>query len=158
MSQNNRKNVSMVDISAKPPVKRIAVAEGEIHLRLSTIDKIQKGLIKKGDPITVAQVAAINAIKNTPLSIPLCHQIPITNIKFTPKIEQNILTIQVRVETIAQTGVEMEALMGVSVFLNNIWDMTKYLEKDEDGQYPNTKITNIHVITKEKQILTINEI
>ncbi|RLI65551.1 MAG: cyclic pyranopterin monophosphate synthase MoaC [Promethearchaeia archaeon] len=140
----------MVDISAKPPIKRVAVAEGEIHLQPTTIEAIQSGRIKKGDPLAVSQVAAINAVKNTPTLIPLCHQIPITKISFEINVESEKIKVSVKVETIAQTGVEMEALIGVSVFLNNIWDMTKYLEKDPNGQYPTTKISNIRVISKQK--------
>lgn len=140
----------MVDISAKPPIKRIAVAEGEIYLKASTIETIQNGKIKKGDPLAVSQVAAINAVKNTPHIIPLCHQIPITKVSFEIMTESEKIRVQVKVETIAKTGVEMEALLGVSVFLNNIWDMTKYLEKDAEGQYPSTKISNIRVINKQK--------
>ncbi|MHA1796081.1 MAG: cyclic pyranopterin monophosphate synthase MoaC, partial [Promethearchaeota archaeon] len=90
------------------------------------------------------------AVKNTPTLIPLCHQIPITKISFEINVESEKIKVSVKVETIAQTGVEMEALIGVSVFLNNIWDMTKYLEKDPNGQYPTTKISNIRVISKQK--------
>ena len=144
------KNVSMIDISEKPHIKRTATAVGKIILSKKSISVLREGKIKKGDPLVVGKVAAINAIKMTPQLIPLCHQIPITNIKFETKIEDTSVTTKVTVTTIAQTGVEMEALVGVSTFLNVIWDMTKYLEKDEQGQYPHTKITDIEVIEKKK--------
>ena len=144
------KNVSMIDISEKPHIKRTATAVGKIILTKNTINTLREGKIKKGDPLVVGKVAAINAIKMTPQLIPLCHQIPITNIEFEAEIEDTSVTTKVTVTTIAQTGVEMEALVGVSTFLNVIWDMTKYLEKDEQGQYPHTKITDIEVIEKKK--------
>ena len=144
------KNVSMIDISEKPHIKRTATAVGKIILSKNSIKLLREGKIKKGDPLVVGKVAAINAIKMTPQLIPLCHQIPITNIKFETKIEDTSVMAKVTVITIAQTGVEMEALVGVSTFLNVIWDMTKYLEKDEQGQYPHTKITDIEVIEKKK--------
>lgn len=140
----------MIDISEKPHIKRTATAVGKIILSKNTINVLREGKIKKGDPLVVGKVAAINAIKMTPQLIPLCHQIPITNIKFETKIEDTSVMAKVTVITIAQTGVEMEALVGVSTFLNVIWDMTKYLEKDEQGQYPHTKITDIEVIEKKK--------
>jgi cyclic pyranopterin phosphate synthase len=146
----SRKNVSMVDISRKPAVKRTATASGTIILAENTIKIIKDGAIKKGDPLVVGEVAAINAIKNTPQLIPLCHQIPITNIEFATELHENSVDARVTVETVAQTGVEMEALVGVSTFLNVIWDMTKYLEKDSAGQYPTTRITNIKVDKKDK--------
>ena len=141
----------MVDISNKPPIKRIATASGKIFLKTSTIERIQKGEILKGDPLVVGKVAALNAIKSTPQLIPLCHQIPITHVDFETKIAGDYIEVGVEVTTIAQTGVEMEAIMGVSIFLNNIWDMTKYLEKDAEGQYPSTRISDIHVIKKIKK-------
>ncbi len=149
----SQKNVSMVDISEKPYEKRIAIAKGTIILSQTTIKTIKDFSIKKGDPLIVGEVAAINAIKNTPQLIPLCHQIPITNIEFETKIGENSIDVRVTVETIAQTGVEMEALVGVSTFLNVIWDMTKYLEKDSEGQYPHTRIKDIQIEKKEKKSL-----
>lgn len=142
--------VNMIDISSKPPVKRTATAQGEIFLKADTIQKIKDGQIKKGDPITIGEVAAMTAIKSTPQLIPLCHQIPITHIDFSHEFREDRILVSVSVSSIAQTGVEMEALIGVSIFLNNIWDMTKYLEKDEIGQYPTTQISNIRVVKKEK--------
>ena len=148
MSENKTK---MVDITEKPIVKRKATASGKISLKEETIKKIRNKQIKKGDPITVGKIAAINAVKQTPLLIPMCHQIPITMIDFETDISERVITVFVTVTAEAKTGVEMEALVGVTTFLNVIWDMTKYLEKDENGQYPTTKISDIKVISKEKE-------
>lgn len=145
------KDINMVDISEKPVVKRTATASGKIYLQPKTIDIIKKHEIKKGDPLVVGEIAALTALKNTPQLIPLCHQIPITNVKFQTQITEKYIEVQVTVISIAQTGVEMEALVGVSIFLSNIWDMTKYLEKDPQGQYPTTKISDIGVIIKIKE-------
>ncbi len=146
----SERNIAMIDITAKEPVKRTATATGEIFLAKETIEKIKKQRVKKGDPLAVGKIAAIQAVKQTPILIPMCHQIPITHIDFSHKIEDDHITVYVTVTTIAKTGVEMEALVGVTTFLNVIWDMVKYLEKDENGQYPHTHIDNIKVLKKEK--------
>jgi len=143
----------MVDIAEKDVIKRTALAAGKIYLKKETVEKIKEGKIKKGDPLQVGQVAALTAIKQTPILIPLCHQIPITNIKFDYEIEENYIEVFVTVETLAKTGVEMEALVGVTIFLNVIWDMVKYLEKDKNGQYPTTRIDEIRVVKKEKKMV-----
>jgi cyclic pyranopterin phosphate synthase len=148
---NDEENkVGMIDITDKPVQHRTAIAAGTIHLKPTTIDAIRKGEIKKGNPLVVAKVAALTAIKQTPMILPMCHQIPISFIDCDAEIHDTAIDVQVTVKTNAQTGVEMEALVGVSVFLNVIWDMTKYLEKDENGQYQTTKITDIRVLKKEK--------
>ncbi len=140
----------MIDVSKKETVARKAVAAGVIKLKASTVDAIRKGEIKKGDPLTVGEIAAILAVKNTPDLIPLCHNIPIgkAHVKYT--LGETTIEARCTVTTYAKTGVEMEALAGVSIALLNIWDMTKYLEKDENGQYPNTDITDVRVIEKVK--------
>ena len=149
----SERKVSMVDIAEKDVIKRTALAAGKIYLKKETVEKIKEGKIKKGDPLQVGQVAALTAIKQTPILIPLCHQIPITNIKFDYEIEENYIEVFVTVETLAKTGVEMEALVGVTIFLNVIWDMVKYLEKDKNGQYPTTRIDEIRVVKKEKKMV-----
>ena len=140
----------MIDVSKKETIARKAVAAGVIKLKASTVDAIRKGEIKKGDPLTVGEIAAILAVKNTPDLIPLCHNIPIgkAHVKYT--LGETTIEARCTVTTYAKTGVEMEALTGVSIALLNIWDMTKYLEKDENGQYPNTDITDVRVIEKVK--------
>jgi cyclic pyranopterin phosphate synthase len=143
--------MGMVDVSDKSVIKRVAEAEGKIALDKGTIDKIKNGLIKKGDPLSVAEIAAMIAAKQTHLFIPHCHQIELdyVNVEFN---FLNDFTMEVRclVGARARTGVEMEALVGVTTALNTIWDMVKYLEKDKDGQYPNTKITDIKIAKKIK--------
>jgi cyclic pyranopterin phosphate synthase len=143
--------MSMIDISQKKDLYREAIASGIIHLKESTIEQIQKDTIKKGNPIQVAEAAALLAVKQTPLLLPHCHPIPIQNIVFLATIGKDNIKIQLTVASIAKTGVEMEALVGVSIALNTVWDMVKYLEKDGDGQYPETRITDILVEKKIKE-------
>jgi len=144
--------MSMVDITKKPIVYREAVAEGVIRLRKETVERIRNNRVEKGDVLTVSKIAAINAVKNTPYLIPLCHNIPITHVivDFSYIDDERIKAI-VKVRTTAKTGVEMEALVGVAMALLNIWDMVKKYEKDEKGQYPFTAIEYIRVISKVKQ-------
>jgi cyclic pyranopterin phosphate synthase len=149
-TKENGKDVSIVDISSKEIVSRISIAEGKIVLKKSTIKLIKKGKIKKGDVIAVAQIAAIQAVKHTWETIPLCHNIPIEGVEVNFKIDIDSIRVICMVKSTYKTGVEMEALSGVSAALLTIWDMTKYLEKDKYGKYPNTKIEDIRVIEKIK--------
>ena len=142
--------LKQVDVSDKKAVKREVITSGKIYLRKETIEKIKNKETKKGDPLEVAQIAAISAVKQTQSLIPLCHQIPINSVNVDFKTNEENIEAIVTVKTIAKTGVEMEALVGVSICLNTIWDMVKYLEKDENGQYPTTKMTDIKVLKKIK--------
>ena len=142
--------VKMIDVSGKETVYRSATAVGSIRLKKSTVKTIKEQGIKKGDPLTVGEIAAILAVKKTPELIPLCHNIPIGQVDVEYEFTEDSIEARCRVVTIAQTGVEMEALMGVATALLNIWDMTKYLEKDADGQYPDAAITDIRVVEKRK--------
>lgn len=142
--------MGMVDVSEKPVVKRMAIAAGTIFLSAKTLGEIRDGRIKKGDPFLVAEIAGMNAAKQTQLLIPHCHQIPLDMVKISFVMNENTVEAECRVLSQARTGVEMEALVGVSMALNTIWDMVKYLEKDDRGQYPGTRITDIRVVTKEK--------
>jgi len=144
--------MSMVDVTAKPEVHREATAKGQIKLKPETINRIKQGKIEKGDPFTIAKTAGILAAKNTSTLIPLCHPLPLTNIKIDIRILDNTsIEAEATVKTKAQTGVEMEALAAVTVTLLTIWDMTKQYEKDAKGQYPSTVIQNIHVVKKVKE-------
>jgi cyclic pyranopterin phosphate synthase len=143
----------MVDVGDKPDTARRAVARGEIHLDPSTIDAIRADGIEKGDVLAVARVGAIQAVKHTWETIPMCHQIPITNVDTDFDLDEDRVTLTVAVETTGKTGCEMEALEGVSTGLNTVWDMVKAAEKDEDGQYPDTHISDIEVVEKEKRRL-----
>jgi cyclic pyranopterin phosphate synthase len=140
----------MIDVGDKKVVPRKAVAEGDIILRKETLEEIRRGTVKKGDVLTVARTSGLNAVKQTSNLIPMCHPIPITfaGVDFEVLEEKIVCRCEVRADY--KTGVEMEALMGASVALLTVWDMVKYLEKDEKGQYPHTRITNIIVTSKEK--------
>ena len=142
--------VKMVEISGKRDVVRIARAEGFIKLRKETVEKLRKGEIKKGDVVAAAQIAAIQAVKRTWEIIPLCHPIPITGVNVKLTVEDDGVRAVVTVTAVAKTGVEMEALTGVSVALLTIWDMVKAYEKDDRGQYPHTSIEEIKVLEKIK--------
>jgi cyclic pyranopterin monophosphate synthase len=141
-----------VDVSEKPEISRLCIASGKIYLKKSTIEKIKNKEIKKGDVFFASEIAAINAVKITSNLLPFCHNIQINNTfcEFILNDKENYIEAKVTVKTIARTGVEMEALTGVLIALNNIWDMVKYLEKDENGQYIDTKITDIMVLKKKK--------
>jgi len=141
----------MVDVGDKPDSHRRAVAEGSIQLRSSTIDAIEADGIEKGDVLATARIGAIQAVKHTWESIPMCHQIPITNVECEFSVGDQRIDLTVAVETTGKTGCEMEALEGVTTGLNVVWDMCKAAEKDEDGQYPETRIEGVGVVTKEKQ-------
>jgi cyclic pyranopterin phosphate synthase len=143
--------MGMIDVTEKPVVHRRAEAAGRIHLSAKTIEKIRAGSIKKGDPLQVAEVAAMNAAKQTHLLIPHCHQIPLDTVGVSFQLSEQSIEAKCIVRAQARTGVEMEALVGISTALNTLWDMVKYLEKDEKGQYPSTRITDIRVIKKEKE-------
>ena len=142
--------VHMVEVGNKPLEKRTAIAEGTITLQEETIQMIVNNNIKKGNVLTTAQIAGINGVKSTSQLIPLCHPLNISSIKVEFEVKKKNIVCTCIVKNTGQTGVEMEALTGVNLALLTIWDMTKSVEKDEDGQYPHTKISNIHVIKNEK--------
>ena len=140
----------MVDITKKDDIVREATAKGRIFLRKETIQAIQEGTVIKGNVLATARVAATLAVKDTPRIIPMCHQLPIGAIEVEFAEEELWIEVTVRVKTVGKTGVEMEALTGVSVALLTIWDMVKSAEKDSEGQYPVTRIEGICVTEKKK--------
>ncbi len=144
------KDVRMVDISGKEAVVRIARARGAIRLRRETVKAILEGRVPKGDVYSVARVAAILAVKRTWEIVPLCHPIPISSVDVAITAGEKRVEVEVTVKTVAKTGVEMEALTGVTAALLAIWDMVKALEKDEEGQYPYTRIEYVRVVEKIK--------
>jgi len=146
-------NVQMVDVGDKPDTARRAVAEGTIHLQPSTIEAIRADDIGKGDVLATARVGAVQAVKHTWETIPMCHQIPITNVETTFDVGEGRVDLTVAVETTGKTGCEMEALEGVTTGLNVVWDMVKAAEKDDDGEYPDTAIRNVRVTEKTKRRL-----
>lgn len=143
--------MGMIDVSEKKIIHRMAQAAGCIKLSEKTMGVINAGEIRKGNPLPVAEVAAMNAAKQTHLLIPHCHQLPLDHVRVEFEINGNIIEARCFVSAQARTGVEMEALVGVSIALNTIWDMVKYIEKDDKGQYPGTTITDIRVIEKVKE-------
>ena len=147
----SEKGVHMVEVSDKPVVKRTALARGKIYLNTETIELIEKEEIKKGNVLTTAQIAAIGAVKSTHHLIPLCHSLKITGVDVKFGVNQEFIEVEVGVTSLGKTGVEMEALTGTSVALLTIWDMVKSVEKDSEGQYPSTKISDIIVVKKEKK-------
>ncbi|MCU4753294.1 cyclic pyranopterin monophosphate synthase MoaC [Halobacteria archaeon AArc-curdl1] len=153
-------DVQMVDVGSKPDTRRRAVAAGDIHLRPSTAAAIREDTVDKGDVLATARVGAIQAVKHTWETIPMCHQIPITNVdtsfEFDDTPDEDVtdhatLSLEVAVETTGKTGCEMEALEGVTTGLNVVWDMVKAVEKNDDGQYPATRIENVRVLEKRKR-------
>jgi cyclic pyranopterin monophosphate synthase len=143
-------HAEMVDITGKEDVKREAVASGKIYLRNDTLRAIREGTVVKGNVLATARVAATLAIKDTPRIIPMCHTLPVGAISIDFSETGDFIEVTVRVKTTGKTGVEMEALTGVTVALLTVWDMVKSAEKDSAGQYPVTKITDIYVVEKRK--------
>jgi cyclic pyranopterin phosphate synthase len=159
-------DVQMVDVGDKPDTARRAVARGEIHLAGSTVDAIRADEIGKGDVLATARVGAVQAVKHTWEAIPMCHQIPITNVETEFDVRDDRVVVEVAVETTGKTGCEMEALEGVTTGLNVVWDMVKAAEKrearsasDQNGeaveasQYPGTAIEGVEVVSKDKREL-----
>jgi cyclic pyranopterin phosphate synthase len=143
--------MGMVDVTEKDVVRRSAEAAGIIILAPRTVAEIRAGRIRKGDPFLIAEIAAMNAAKQTHLLIPHCHQIPLDTVAVDFELAEDRAEARCMVRAQARTGVEMEALVGVTTALNTIWDVVKYLEKDDQGQYPSTKIVEIRVLSKMKQ-------
>jgi len=133
----------MVDVSEKNPQYRVAVAEGNIRLEPGTIELIKENSIKKGDVITIAEIAGIQAAKQTHYLIPLCHPLQITKVDVKATILNNGVNIVSTVSCIGQTGVEMEALTSVSVALLTVYDMCKAVDK-------NMLISDVRLLSKKK--------
>jgi len=144
----------MIDITKKKSVYREAIAEGVIRVRKETLKRILEKQVEKGDVFEISKVVALTGAKLTSTLLPFCHPIKITQVAVDyDVVDENRLKIRVKVKTIEQTGVEMEALTAVSLALLNIWDMVKKYEKDEEGQYPETWIEEIRVVKKVKKEL-----
>jgi len=122
--------VKMVDVSEKSVTSREAKASARVLLSPSTLDALRDRTNPKGDPFEVARIAAIQAAKRTSELIPLCHQIALTSVDIDMGITDNVVKINATVRTSSQTGVEMEALMAVSVAALTIYDMCKAVQKD----------------------------
>ena len=122
---------NMVDVSAKDITKRSAIATGCVRMQASTLALVKSGRAKKGDVISIAEIAGIMATKQTANLIPLCHPLPVTSAKITIEIDEDLpgLRAQAHVKTTGQTGIEMEALTAVSVTCLTIYDMLKAVDK-----------------------------
>ena len=142
---NARGEASMVDVSAKPVQRRVAIARGEIRLSKATLKLIESNRIAKGNVLATARLAGILAAKKTGELIPLCHPLPITHCEVnfeTPKTRDRIV-ITASAKIASQTGVEMEALMAVSVAALTIYDMCKAVDKK-------MRVTDVRLVSKTK--------
>jgi cyclic pyranopterin phosphate synthase len=121
----------MVDVSGKPVTARMARATGSIQMRRETLDAIRSNTVAKGDVLGVARVAGIMAAKRTSELVPLCHPIALSDVSVDFTLDDALPGIRVdaTAKTAAQTGVEMEAIMAVSVSLITVYDMAKALDK-----------------------------
>lgn len=146
----NEKIDAIVEIGDKPNVKRRATATGLLKLSTDSVDAIKNNLVAKGDVLQASTIAAIQAVKETPRIIPHCHPIPLEGCNVEWSWEGDNLRCTVTVSAHYKTGIEMEALTGVSAGLLCALDMVKSLEKDSNGQYPDTIISQIQVVEKFK--------
>lgn len=135
--------LQMVDVGGKSITKRTAIAKGEIQMLPSTLTLIERGDMKKGDVLTAAKIAGIQAAKKTSELIPLCHPLSIDQVEITFILKDEMPGIEIisQVSTDGKTGVEMEALTAVSVAALTIYDMAKAVEKT-------MRITNIRLVEK----------
>jgi len=133
----------MVDVGAKPHQKRIALARGSIRLKPATLELVRENQLKKGDVISVARIAGIQAAKQTSALIPLCHNLLLESIRVDFEVTGSGIDVSAEVQSTGQTGVEMEALTAVSVALLTVYDMCKAVDRD-------MLIENIHLEKKTK--------
>jgi cyclic pyranopterin monophosphate synthase len=140
---NSQGEANMVDISDKKPMRREAVASGTIFMQESTIEMIRKNMVKKGDVLSTARIAAISGAKKTSDLIPLCHNILINKIEVAFEIKSDRIDIESLAVCDAKTGIEMEALTAVSIAALTIYDMCKAVDK-------HMKISDIRLVKKTK--------
>src|SRR5881398_1852393 len=133
----------MVDVSGKPLNVRTAVAIGKIRLRSETLDLISKDRIAKGNVLATARIAGIQAAKQTAQLIPLCHTLPLGEVKVDIVTSNDGAEVKCTAQTIAQTGVEMEALVGATIALLTIYDMCKAVDKE-------MQISDVRLLSKTK--------
>ena len=133
----------MVDVSAKPMSNRKAVAAGKIQLKRETIELISKDQIAKGNVFATARIAGIQAAKETAHLIPLCHTLPLGDVKIDIATSNEGAQVTCAAQTVAQTGVEMEALVGTTVALLTIYDMCKAVDKE-------MQISDVRLLSKTK--------
>lgn len=133
----------MVDVGSKADTERMAIARGEVHMRPETFALVQQGALKKGDVLSVAEVAGIMAAKRTSELIPLCHLLLINQVEVSCTLAPELpgVSIQATVRTTGKTGAEMEALTAVSVAALTVYDMVKAVEKS-------LRIQNVRLVEK----------
>jgi cyclic pyranopterin phosphate synthase len=139
----NDGRAQMVDVSAKPLSTRTAIATGKIQLQRRTLDLISRDQIAKGNVFATARIGGIQAAKQTAHIIPLCHTLPLSEVKIDIVTSNNHAEVKCTARTVAQTGVEMEALVGVTVALLAIYDMCKAVDKE-------MQIFDVHLVEKTK--------
>ena len=133
----------MVDVSDKPLSARVAIAKGKIRLQRKTLELISEDQIAKGNVFATARIAGIQAAKQTAQLIPLCHTLPLSEVKIDIVTSVGGAEVTCIAQTVAQTGVEMEALVGVTVALLTIYDMCKAVDKD-------MRISDVQLVVKTK--------
>ena len=138
-------SAQMVDVSAKDQSAREAVAAGKIQLRPETLDLIAQNQIGKGNVFATARIAGIQAAKQTSQLIPLCHNLSLSHVEIEIANNRSGLEVKCSARTVAQTGVEMEALTGVTISLLTIYDMCKAVDKE-------MRITDIRLLKKTKRV------
>lgn len=136
-------NAIMIDVSSKDTTQRSALASGEIYVGKEILEKIENHQMKKGDVLSVARIAGIMAVKKTSEIIPLCHPLLLSKItvEFNINHEKEVIETYCEVTCLGKTGVEMEALHGVSATLLTVYDMSKAVSKEME-------IKNIHLVSK----------
>ena len=140
---NQQGEARMVNVGAKPVQRRRAVAEGRLACAPATIRALKRDALPKGDVLTVAQIAGIQAAKRTAELIPLCHSLGLSHLEVSFRVKAAAIEIRCVAETSAQTGVEMEALTGVSVAALTLYDMCKAVDKT-------MRIEGVRVVEKVK--------
>jgi cyclic pyranopterin phosphate synthase len=140
---NPKGRAQMVDVSGKPLSARVAIAKGKIKLQRKTLELISEDQIAKGDVFTTARIAGIQAAKQTAQLIPLCHTLPLSEVRVDIVTSGNGAEVTCVARTVAQTGVEMEALIGVTIAMLTIYDMCKAVDKD-------MRISDVHLVVKTK--------
>lgn len=131
LSHTNKKGkANMVDVGSKPDQIRIAAAEGKIFLKQETVRLIKENQLKKGDVLTIAEIAGIQGGKKTSELIPLCHPLQITKLDVKTELMENGVVVKSYAKCTGKTGIEMEALTAVNVALLTIYDMCKAVDKE----------------------------
>jgi cyclic pyranopterin phosphate synthase len=134
--------VRMVDVGAKPVSRRRAVAAASVLMARETAQRLRE--LPKGDALVVAQIAGVAAAKRTSELIPLCHQLPLSHVDVELDVREESVEIRVTVETVAQTGVEMEALVAASVAALTVYDMAKAVDKE-------MRVAEVRLLEKTKE-------